>query len=270
MCSSSPGPARSSDADSYTHLRNANEVVLGCAELSRIYANRLQFSQQYTYIYAFVIVLNASLLIWTAIELDYPLGHKVKFWVFVVADSLVTFFVLFEIVISLMAQGLHIFLSLWHNRIDMMVALLCIIALLGHVLGPTADLELEEDLESAVLLVRYTAQLARLAMLVKNYRRQSRKKELDVHLDCSCRALPVEMQRNLIVDIDGGSPRMHDEPSISPSEMQQHDHHPSSHMVDADVPTCAQALRGVPLPPQDGCAPAAQIGISSCQDHSNS
>mmetsp|Transcript_45379 Transcript_45379/g.96549 ORF Transcript_45379/g.96549 Transcript_45379/m.96549 type:complete len:287 (-) Transcript_45379:662-1522(-) len=192
--------------DTYIHLApaGANGVVLDCAERCRIYANRLQFSTQYTYLYVAVILLNAMLLLWTVVEADYPLGHVVKFWVFVVADSLVTLFVLFEIVVSLLAQGSRLYFSLWHNRVDILIALLCIFALLGHLFGPAAELELEEDLESAVVVARYVAQLARLVMLVKNYRRQVRvTKALDVHLDLATN----DSDANMFDDVGMPSPR---------------------------------------------------------------
>ena len=99
----------------------------------RIYANRVQYSRQYTYLYIVMIVLNLFLLGWAVVEADYSLGgqppptaartsprrvaaatprparpradDQVKFWVFVLADSIVTFFVLVEIALNLCAQG---------------------------------------------------------------------------------------------------------------------------------------------------------------------
>jgi len=173
--------------ESYTHLRSGNDAVWpGCIERAHIYANRLQFSNEYTYVYALAIAINLLLLLWTIVESDYPLGHVAKFWVFVISDVCVTVFVVLEILVSLLAQGLAVFCSMCSNRVDVVVALFCIVALLGHFLGPTSDLDVEEELEESVLAVRYGAQLARLLMLVKNYRRQSRKKGLDIHLDLHC------------------------------------------------------------------------------------
>tara|TARA_B110001452_G_C15120960_1_gene390669 strand:+ start:175 stop:936 length:762 start_codon:yes stop_codon:yes gene_type:complete len=156
----------------------------GCVERSKIYANRLQFSRAYAYSYSVVLVLSIFLLVWVVIENDYPLGHAVKFWVFVILDSIVTLFVVLEIAASLLAQGRQNFCMQWSNRADMAVALLCVVALLLHVLGPVEELDLDvEELESVVLVVRYVAMLARLVLIVRKFRRQARKKTLEVHLD---------------------------------------------------------------------------------------
>ena len=97
-----------------------------------------QFSSQYLYVYALAIALNVMLLLWTIVESDYPLGHVAKFWIFVIFDVFVTLFVVFEILVSLLAQGLAVFCSICHNRVDIIVALFCMVALLGHLLGPTS------------------------------------------------------------------------------------------------------------------------------------
>lgn len=156
----------------------------GCVERSKIYANRVQFSRAYAYSYSVVLALSIFLLVWVIIENDYPLGHVVKFWVFVILDSIVTLFVVLEIAVSLLAQGRQNFCMQWSNHADMAVALLCVVALLLHVLGPAAELDLDiEELESVVLVVRYVAMLARLVLIVRKFRRQARKKTLEVHLD---------------------------------------------------------------------------------------
>ena len=51
------------------------------------------------------MALSALLLVWVVLESDFPLGHAVKFWIFVVADTAVTLFVLLEIAISVLAQA---------------------------------------------------------------------------------------------------------------------------------------------------------------------
>ena len=183
----SPTVSSSDMTSPYDHLRSnvpsSSWDVLPCAERARIYANRIQFSKQYIWFYLAAILLNTWLLIWTVVERDYPLAHSLKFVVFVLTDCVVTLFVLFEIAISLLSQGPRIFCSQCNNRIDVCVASLCIVALALHALGETAEVEWEDATEAVVLVVRYAAQLSRLLLIVKNFRRQTGKKELDVHLD---------------------------------------------------------------------------------------
>ena len=181
--------------------------ALGCAERVRIYANRVKYSRACaplprtprrpdadhvpacgrgadTVCYAAFLALSVCLLVWVVIEADYPLGNALKFWVFVVLDSVLTLFVLLEITVTILVQGGANFCSQWTNRADVAVAVLCVAALLLHVLGPAAELDLEvEELESVLLIVRFAAQLARLLLLLKKFRQQARKRQLEVQLD---------------------------------------------------------------------------------------
>ena len=94
--------------DAYSHVveEGGEDIATDlCAERARHYANRVQFSRAYTRAYGVVLVLSALLLVWVIVEKDFPLGHKVKFWIFVVADTAVTLFVLLEIGVSVLAQG---------------------------------------------------------------------------------------------------------------------------------------------------------------------
>ena len=175
---------------SYSELAYLPNELVGCAERFRIYANRVQFSQCWTTLYAIMIFLNAFLLVWAISEADYPLGHAVEFWVFVIIDCAVTAFVLLEIALNWCAQGGTLFCSLWGNRLDMLVATLLIVALLLHVLGPASALRVRADVqaydgtEAFILTVRYAAQLVRLVTLIKNYRRQTLQKALEIVIDC--------------------------------------------------------------------------------------
>lgn len=156
----------------------------GCAERLRIYANRVKYSRAYTICYAASLALSVCLLVWVIIEADYPLGNDaLKFWTFVVLDSVLTLFVLLEITVTVLVQGCSNFCRQWTNRADVAVAVLCVAALLLHVLGPAADaaLDLEvEEIESMLLIIRFAAQLARLMLLVKKFREQARKQRLEV------------------------------------------------------------------------------------------
>ena len=181
----------------------------GCAERLRIYANRVKYSRACapatvpappqgfalptvclpvaatdTACYAISLALSVCLLVWVSIEADYPLGNDaVKFWMFVVLDSVLTLFVLLEITVTVLVQGCSNFCRQWTNRADVGVAVLCVAALLLHVLGPAADaaLDLEvEEIESVLLIIRFAAQLARLMLLVKKFREQARKQRLEV------------------------------------------------------------------------------------------
>ena len=84
--------------------------------------------------------------------------------------------------------GALLFFSMWSNLLDIAVAALLVVALLLHIAGPASDPrfraneELYDGTEAIVLAVRYAAQLVRLATLVRNFRRQRLKDELDMTL----------------------------------------------------------------------------------------
>ena len=117
------------------------------------------------------------------VEADYPLSHAVKFWVFVLLDGAVTLCILIEVVLTALVQR-RTFLRLWSNRFDLFVLALCFAAIGMHALGTvnTEELELEE-LDVFVVVVRYVAQFARLALLLKKLRRQRSRQQLDVRMD---------------------------------------------------------------------------------------
>lgn len=158
-----------------------------CYERSRIIATRIQFSRQWVWIYAAAIVLNGMLLIWAILETTSKVGEVLnpptKRAIFVSADAAVTLFVLTEIGLNWTTQGRSVFCAQCANHVDIGVAVLCLGALAMAVAGPAAELEEEEEAEAVLMLLRYSAQLLRLALLVRNFRRQANKKQLDVHLD---------------------------------------------------------------------------------------
>lgn len=147
----------------------------------RIVANRLIFSKIWAAAYAAVILLNVTLLAWTAAEWNTP-RDSARFRVFVATDLLLTAFLLAEIAILLVAQGPALYCSQCNHRTDCLVAVLCLVALALHAVGPSAELAVEEEAAAAVLVLRYSAQLLRLVTLVKNYRRQRHKSALNMHL----------------------------------------------------------------------------------------
>ena len=158
-------------------------MTVACGERARIYANRVQFSRSYTALYSAALILSLLLLLWVAVE--EPLDGNVKFCVFVLADSAVTLFVVLEIVLRLIAVGKRRFCYSMSNILDVGVALLCLVTIFLHILGPTSQLELEDEVEAAVLCVRYSAQILRLVLLARHFRRVQRtqRAELEVHMD---------------------------------------------------------------------------------------
>eukprot|EP00326_Haptolina_ericina_P024735 CAMPEP_0181186548 /NCGR_PEP_ID=MMETSP1096-20121128/10094_1 /TAXON_ID=156174 ORGANISM="Chrysochromulina ericina, Strain CCMP281" /NCGR_SAMPLE_ID=MMETSP1096 /ASSEMBLY_ACC=CAM_ASM_000453 /LENGTH=218 /DNA_ID=CAMNT_0023275455 /DNA_START=220 /DNA_END=875 /DNA_ORIENTATION=+ len=93
-----------------------------------------------------------------------------------------TAFIVLDIAISAFTQGWRRFWLQWSNWFDVSVALLCVGVIFLHALGPLAELELEEEVETAILTCRYVAQIARLGVMVKNMKRQAQQ-IVDVHLD---------------------------------------------------------------------------------------
>lgn len=161
--------------ESYTHVRvDPAAGTITCTERARILANRVAYSRFFTTLYACVLVLSTLLFIWVIIEADYPLDHAVKFWVFVLADGAVTCFIILEVTLNMVAVGVRRFCARPSNVLDAAVVVLCVTVIFLHVLGSLAELELEEEVELAILVARYAAQIARLTMLVKNLRAQAR------------------------------------------------------------------------------------------------
>ena len=91
---------------------------------------------------------------------------------FVLLDGAVTLCILIEVVLTALVQR-RTFLRLWSNRFDLFVLALCFAAIGMHALGTvnTEELELEE-LDVFVVVVRYVAQFARLALLLGERRAQ--------------------------------------------------------------------------------------------------
>ena len=162
-------------------LLAANEHQVECCERAHIMANRVQYSRGYFYFYGLLIALNVFLMAWVFVEADFV--DAVKFWVFVLLDGAVTLCILIEVVHTALVQR-RTFLRLWSNRFDLFVLALCFAAIGMHALGTvnTEELELEE-LDVFVVVVRYVAQFARLALLLKKLRRQRSRKQLDVRMD---------------------------------------------------------------------------------------
>jgi len=182
-----------------------------CSERCRIYANRVQYSRQYLVLYGFMIAVSLGLLVWVVIEADYPLKHPAR-WVFVIADSCVTAFILLELSVNMGATGCRRFWKLWSNWFDFTVTALCVGVLAMQALGPTADLEEEEEFETVILTCRYAAQITRLSMMIKNLNRQATQKELDIAFqDVDC------------VEIDDHSSFQNTSQPTSPQAQQKHD-----------------------------------------------
>ena len=80
--------------DAYSHVLSHD--IPRCGERFRIYANRLQFSREFTYLYALMIFVNIALLMWVMIEADYPLHHSAR-WLFLLADFFMTAFIILDI-----------------------------------------------------------------------------------------------------------------------------------------------------------------------------
>ena len=171
---------------SYAHVETTDIALPLCQERSRIIAQRIQFSRQWTCLFTVAIVLNGILLLWTVLEATTEVGDvvdpPVKRAVFCAFDSVVTAFVLAEVSLNWMTQGAAIFCSQCSNWVDGFVAALSMAALGMALAGPAAKLEEDEEVEAVVMLVRYVAQLLRLGVVVRSARRQARKNRLDVDL----------------------------------------------------------------------------------------
>jgi hypothetical protein len=202
---SPPQPSR------YLHVSRValdeSSAVVSCSERAHILANRVQFSRTYATIYFSALLLSLLLFVWVIVEShthsrSYLQAH---FYLFVAADACVTAVVIAEITIAAVGQGRQRFCSSTSNVLDVLVALFCIFVLLLHVLGPSVMAKMgnvtaanlgptlvqeeieQEEVETVVLALRYAAQISRLYVMLRHFRRQQescmRRREVEMCLD---------------------------------------------------------------------------------------
>ena len=210
-----------------------NTGVITCDERARIYANRLKFSRVYAALYAAALAVSLMLLVWVVVE-SHTQSRKYlqqHLWVFVTADALVTLFVILEILVAVLAQGWRRYCAITANVLDIAVALFCVFVLLLHALGPAfrdepegvvgADFEVvsnaeeeeieEEEIDATVLVLRYAAQISRLYVMVRHFRRQHdmRTREIELSLDSPKREPELSLD----------SPKTEAHPSLLPRHL---------------------------------------------------
>lgn len=134
------------------------------------------------------------LLLWVVIEshTQSKTYLRAHFWVFMLCDTVVTSFVLIEIGVAVVAQGWRRYCRRTSHVLDIVVAVLCIFVLLLHAIGPSVTAELgqvanvdssdlqqklvveeieQEEVETSVLVMRYVAQISRLYVMLRHFKR---------------------------------------------------------------------------------------------------
>ena len=134
------------------------------------------------------------LLLWVVIEshTQSKTYLRAHFWVFMLCDTVVTSFVLIEIGVAVVAQGWRRYCRRTSHVLDVVVAVLCIFVLLLHAIGPSVTAELgqvanvdssdlqqklvveeieQEEVETSVLVMRYVAQISRLYVMLRHFKR---------------------------------------------------------------------------------------------------
>ena len=151
-------------------------------------------TRRYAILYA--IALCASALLLTLAIVERHSGYlRTHFWAFLTADAVVTMFVALEVGVSMVAQGWRRYLTSLPNFLDVIVVLFCVFVILFHLFGPSVrarisgltgtdahvladtddDLEneelKEEEVETTVLVTRYAAQILRLCVMLRHFKR---------------------------------------------------------------------------------------------------
>ena len=196
----------------YAAVSSEESYVISCEERAKIYANRVMYSRVYAIVYAAALLASLCLLLWVIIESHVRSQRYIRshLWVFVAADSVVTAVVILEISVAVVGQGWVRYRQSVSNVIDVFVAIFCVFVILLHAFGPAFTVELEtvtglkeaalandleeeeieqEEVETGVLVLRYAAQISRLYVMLRHFRRQQescmRTREMELDLDAA-------------------------------------------------------------------------------------
>ncbi|KAI8323639.1 hypothetical protein GQ54DRAFT_239390, partial [Martensiomyces pterosporus] len=138
-------------------------------------ANRLLYSQFYTFYYIGMFILGLVSLITAFIESCPSLF-------FIIVESLMCVCMMLEIVTRGVAMG-RSFLTSWWNYFDIVIVLLCGITLILLARGCSASSNSEELLNTIMLVIRNAAQVFRLFATLRKNRRQLDARGMNVDLD---------------------------------------------------------------------------------------
>lgn len=153
--------------DSMFPLSESGEVV----EKWVLLANKIIISRVYFWVYIGVIALSLVSLIWALVD---PRPENAVFWI---VEFLVVFALVFEVGITMLAQGYLRYFSNWSNRIDFGITVVCLLSVILHVVDTFTRSEKKskkfEELELTILIIRNLIQVVRLTILVKNQAKSS-------------------------------------------------------------------------------------------------
>lgn len=165
------------DDDVRAERRRVDQSI-SLRERLKIFANRVQFSSEYSYLYGLMILTNSVLLIWIfSNHGSYPNSLT-----FVLLDCVITLALFMELLIRFTAQGQQFFYE-YSNCFDCVVLLLCVLGLVLHASSTSKTAGIEEVAAVAIAAVRYVTQLLRLLVLMKNFKKNTSKAVSDIQID---------------------------------------------------------------------------------------
>ncbi|KAJ1965519.1 hypothetical protein GGI12_000700 [Dipsacomyces acuminosporus] len=152
-------------------------------------ANRLLYSQFYTFYYIGMLALGLVSLVTAFVE-------KCPSLFFIILESVMCICMILEIVTRGIAVGKS-FLTSWWNYFDIVIVLLCGITLILLTRGCSASSNSEELFNTIMLVIRNGAQISRLLATLRKNRRQLDARGMNVDLDSNSDFL------GMINDMDG-------------------------------------------------------------------
>eukprot|EP01083_Nonionella_stella_P054374 143531_1 len=160
-----------------------------------IAANRILFARAYTYFYVFMMILNLFLFAWgLSNHRTLESLNDEDSW-YVALDIICSTVLALEIGVRICATH-RTYFHQWLNLVDCVVLLLCVFSLFLYVADPETAI-----IGSAFILVRYIAQLVRIGIVFKYFRKHQRARNtIEDRVDFSRLGQVPSFSLNSVVD----------------------------------------------------------------------
>lgn len=131
-----------------------------------VVASRIVLSKSYVILYVVLICLQTFLLTWGLANHGFgDDSEREDIW-YIILDTFVTLLLVLEVGVRIKANR-RTFWQSWLNWVDVIVCGVCVLTLLMYAIDPW---QAEEYLTYIILIVRYSFQLFRLALVIARHR----------------------------------------------------------------------------------------------------